>query len=80
MIAILMYIAIGGLLGFAASRLSKSRKWIGDVAVGIGASFLGGWIASLTPYCEGGMLVASLAGAVGAALCAALLLFVAKLP
>ena len=45
---IIVYLAIGALIGWAASRVMKSKGGlIRNIIVGIAGSFLGGWIADL---------------------------------
>jgi uncharacterized membrane protein YeaQ/YmgE (transglycosylase-associated protein family) len=47
--AILMWIIVGGIAGFLASKLisGKGMGLLADIGVGILGAFLGGWLAGL---------------------------------
>ena len=48
MTSILAWVIVGGIAGFAASRVAgKGLGLLWDIAVGIVGAFLGGWLAGL---------------------------------
>lgn len=68
LIGLLIWIALGGVIGWAASRLMGDRLSAGwCVVIGITGSFLGGWLARLLGL-AGGLIVQLLIAIAGACL------------
>lgn len=70
---VIVYLAIGALIGWVASKVMKSRGGlVRNIVVGIAGSFLGGWVAGLIgiekPYLLNISLVGMLVAIGGACL------------
>jgi len=73
---ILIGIVVGGVVGWLASMIMKTRAQMGviaDIVVGIVGSALGGWVASLLGFAAYGLLARLVVMVGGAALLIAIL-------
>lgn len=66
----IVWIIIGGLAGFIASRImgtSKSQSWLMDIIIGIIGGLVGGWLLGIFIDTDGsGLIVTFLTALVGA--------------
>lgn len=79
--SIIVWVALGTLSGWIASKLIGDLGWglLGTIVIGIAGSFIGGWLGAklkISGAVVGGLSIASIATAVGGAVA---LLFVIKL-
>ena len=77
---VIVYLAIGALIGWAASKVMKSGGGlIRNIIVGVAGSFLGGWIADLIGWQRPSLTNISLSGMLIAIGGACLLIWLARL-
>lgn len=70
MLNFIVWIIIGGIAGFLASKVltGKGMGLLWDVVVGILGGFLGGWLASLAGFASTNILIEIVVAFVGAAI------------
>lgn len=75
--SLLLFLLIGLVAGWLASRIMKGRGFglIGDLIVGVVGSFIGGWLFGLLGITAGGIIGSLVTAVVGAVL----LLYVLRL-
>ncbi len=76
---VIVYLAIGALIGWAASKVMKSRGGlVRNIVVGIAGSFLGGWVAGFLGIEKPYLLDISLVGMLVAIGGACLLIWIGR--
>jgi uncharacterized membrane protein YeaQ/YmgE (transglycosylase-associated protein family) len=70
MVNFIVWIIVGGIAGFLASKVitGKGMGLLWDVVVGIVGGLLGGWLAGLVGFAAGNILIEIVVAFVGAAI------------
>jgi len=70
MVSFIVWIIVGGIAGFLASKVitGKGMGLLWDVVVGIVGGLLGGWLAGLVGIAAGNLLIEIVVAFVGAAI------------
>jgi uncharacterized membrane protein YeaQ/YmgE (transglycosylase-associated protein family) len=70
MLNFIVWIIVGGIAGFLASKVltGKGMGLLWDVVVGIVGGFLGGWLVGLFGFSAGNLLIEIVVAFVGAAI------------
>lgn len=70
MLNFIVWIVVGGIAGFLASKVltGKGMGLLWDIVVGILGGFLGGWLAGLAGFAAGNILIEIVVAFVGAAI------------